>query len=68
MDKLIDEMTDEEKELLFNNREYMNPIKILDWFVKNRQKISRKFQESSNIKNIVAAEDGLKISIRELLK
>lgn len=28
----------------------------------------KKFQESSNIKNIVAAEDGLKISIRELLK
>lgn len=27
-----------------------------------------KLQESSNIKNIVAAEDGLKISIRELLK
>ncbi|TKJ18442.1 MAG: hypothetical protein CEE43_18000 [Promethearchaeota archaeon Loki_b32] len=28
----------------------------------------KKFQESSNIKNIVAAEDGLKIKIRELLK
>ncbi|MBA7636372.1 Ribonuclease BN [subsurface metagenome] len=28
----------------------------------------KKLQESSNIKNIVAAEDGLKISIRELLK
>ncbi len=28
----------------------------------------KKLQESSNIKNIVAAEDGLKISIRELLE
>ncbi|MCK4778686.1 MAG: hypothetical protein KAT57_00800 [Candidatus Lokiarchaeota archaeon] len=28
----------------------------------------KKFQESSNIKNIVASEDGLKISIKELLE
>ncbi|MBA7638430.1 hypothetical protein ES703_46086 [subsurface metagenome] len=37
-DKAIDGMTDEEKELLFNNREYMNPLKFLDWFVTNRPK------------------------------
>jgi len=35
-DKAIDEMTDEEKELLFNNREYMNPLKFCDWFIQNR--------------------------------